>query len=101
MARVPIVSYDLREIYHELGDYKFKLILHPKDFKNGHSLKISCRDASGKAFPLKCETWGRKINFEFSIDKDTPDGVSVIDLELQDNSGKTLKHRISYWVIKP
>lgn len=101
MARAVIVSYDLRDVYHELGVYSFKLVLHPKDFRNGHSLKVSCRDASGKSFPLKHEVWGRKINFEFTVDTDTPDGVSVIDLELQNNSGNRINHRISFWVIKP
>lgn len=95
------VVYNLRETYHELGKYDFKIVLNPKFFKNGHMSELKCVDSDRKNMKFSCEKWGRKINCSFIIDNDVSDGVSIVDMNLKDENGKEYPGRITFWVIKP
>lgn len=100
MATKKFVVFNLREIYHLRGDYSFKIVLDPRHFKNAHNTKISCRDSDGKEMKFTFEPWGRKVNCKFRVDDSVSDGVSVVDMVLSDDSGKSHKDRLTFWVIK-
>lgn len=101
MKNDSFVVYNLRETYHELGEYEFKIVLNPKFFKNGHDSTLLMIDSDGKKMRYSVETWGRKINCSFTIDDTVSDGVSIIDLIVKNSSGKEHKERLTYWIIKP
>lgn len=94
------VVYGIRETYHELGKYEFKIVLSPKYFKNGHTSEILFVDSDGKPMKSSVENWGRKINCSFVIDNTVSDGVSVVKIDLKDGKGKSITGRLSFWVIK-
>jgi len=95
------VLYNLRETYHELGEYEFKVVLDPRSFKNGHLSELTCVDSDGKPMNFEVQKWGRKINCKFIIDKSVSDGVSTVKMTLRDDEGHELAGRTSFWVIKP
>lgn len=95
------VAYNLRETYHELGEYEFKVVLHPKVFKNSHNSELSIVDSDGKPMKFTVKKWGRKINCTFLVDEAVADGVSVARLMMKDEKGETHQGRLSFWVIKP
>lgn len=95
------VLYNLRETYHELGRYEFKIVLDPRTFKNAHLSEVAFRDSDGKTMKFDVQKWGRKINCTFIIDNSVPDGVSVVDMLLKDDDGHEHEGRTTFWVIKP
>lgn len=95
------VAYNLRETYHELGEYEFKVVLHPRVFKNSHESSLSLVDSDGKPMSFVIKKWGRKINCSFTVDENVADGVSVARLEMRDERGEIHQGRFSFWVIKP
>lgn len=95
------VVYGLRETYHELGQYEFKVVLSPKKFRNSHASDLVLFDSSGKPVQFELHKWGRKMNCKFVIDQSVSDGISVAKLSLHDASGNILSTNISWWVIKP
>lgn len=94
------IVYNLREIYHELGSYEFKIVLDPRSFKNCHMSDVSCKDSDGKDMKMTHEKWGRKINCFFTIDGNVSDGVAVVDMKLKDDDGHEVSDRLTFWVIK-
>lgn len=100
-SKQKFVLYNLRETYHELGNYEFKIVLDPRSFKNGHLSELLCLDSDGKPMKFEYEKWGRKINCKFLIDKSVADGVSTIKMNLKDDSGHQHEGRASFWIIKP
>lgn len=95
------IVYGLRETYHELGEYEFKVVLNPKFFKNGHSSSVWMRDSDGKPMNFDVKNWGRKMNFRFSIDSSVSDGLAFVGIDVRNESGVSHQIRFSYWVIKP
>jgi hypothetical protein len=95
------VVYGLRETYHELGQYEFKVVLSPKKFKNSHLSDMTLFDSNGKPMSFELQKWGRKMNCRFVIDQSVADGVSVAKLSLRDPSGNTFSANVTWWVIKP
>lgn len=95
------VLYNLRETYHELGVYDFKIVLDPRFFKNAHLSEVIFTDSDGKLMKFEVEKWGRKINCEFVIDDSVSDGVSTVKMLLKDDEGHSHTSRTSFWVIKP
>jgi hypothetical protein len=95
------VIYNLRETYHELGDYEFKIVLDPRGFENSHTSDISIFDPDGKEISCSIERWGRKMRCNFKIDESIPDGVSVVKIILRDSRKKEQQHFVKFWVIKP
>lgn len=95
------VVYNLRETYHELGTYEFKIVLHPKNFRHGHTSSMTMVDSDGKPMELDVKTWGRKVNCLFKIDKSVADGVSIATLDVIDSKGEKHNMRLTFWIIKP
>lgn len=100
MASSKFVIYNLRETYHELGDYGFKVVLDPKFFRNGHNSRVACVDSDGRTIPVDVKTWGRKVNCTFSIVPTVSDGVAVLTFDLEDDDGHRTQGRASFWVVK-
>lgn len=101
MASKKFVLYNLRETYHELGSYEFKIVLDARFFKNGHLSELSCVDSDGKPMKFNVQKWGRKINCSFIVDNSVADGVSVVKMILKDDDGHEHSDRLSFWIIKP
>ena len=101
VAQQKFILYNLRETYHELGRYEFKVVLDPRFFKNGHMSDLSCVDSDGRPVRFTFEKWGRKINCCFTIDPTVADGVSVVKMNLKDDEGHEHTGRATFWVIKP
>lgn len=95
------VVYDLRETYHELGIYEFKVVLNPKLFKNGHDSVVKMVDSDGRIMDFEVHKWGRKLNFKFTVDQDVSDGVSMVNIYVTDKKGKDHFERLTFWIIKP
>lgn len=95
-----ILLVDLRETYHEIGNFSFKIVLNPKLFKNSHDSEVYAFDPENRDFNLNIEKWGRKINCSFTIDDSTPNGVCVIKLKLIKDGGEEVEETFSFWVIK-
>jgi hypothetical protein len=91
--------YNLRETYHELGVYEFKVVLNQRFFKNSHDSDMTMVDSDGKPMAFSVKKWGRKMNCTFTIDNNVADGVASIRLFL---AGKTQDPpvRLTLWVIK-
>lgn len=95
------VVYGLRETYHELGQYEFKVVLSPKKFRNSHASDLILFGSDGKPMQFELHKWGRKMNCKFTIDQNVADGISVAKLSLLDASGNSLSTNVTWWVIKP
>lgn len=89
--------YNMRETYHELGDYQFKVVLNPRFYKTGHDFRVEMFDSSNRPMKHKFEVWGRKINVAFTIDDSVSDGVAYVNVI----KGNNQLARLTYWVIKP
>lgn len=96
-----LAVYSLREIYHQLGEYEFKIVLNSRFFKSGHGSVVRMFDSDGKEMPIEQSTWGKKINVQFKIDEGVPDGVARIKLHLVPDKGPSFEKHLSYWTIKP
>lgn len=96
-----IVVYNLRETYHELGVYEFKVVLDPKLYKSSHASEAIMLDSDGNQMSFKLNKWGRKMNFTMKIDERVPDGVSVVRLNLVRDDGTRINQMLSFWIIKP
>jgi len=101
VAKKKFVFYNLRETYHELGEYEFKIVLDPKSFRNASLSEVSIKDSDGRGMKFSFEKWGRKINCKFLIDREVPDGVSTITMKLKDDAGHEYNGISRFWVIKP
>lgn len=93
--------YNLRETYHELGEYDFRVVLDAKFFNNSHGSSVSIVNPDGTEIPCNVERWGRKMRCQFRIGESVPDGVSIIKLSLRDSRDREQKHSVKFWVIKP
>lgn len=89
--------YNIRETYHELGDYQFKVVLNPRFYRTGHDFRAEMFDSSNRPMRHVFEVWGRKLNVKFTIDETVSDGVSYVDIFRGDNKIA----RLNFWVIKP
>lgn len=98
MAVKKFQTYGALETYHELGSYKFKIVLNPRFFKVGQGFSVDFIDSENKrSIYHKCDIWGRKLNVQFLISDVVPDGVA---------SCKITRHgvpvgEVKFWVIKP
>jgi hypothetical protein len=95
-----IVS-NIRETYHELGDYEFKVVLSPKHFKSSHSCGFILVDSDGKRIPGEVGRWGRKVIVKFKIDEGVSDGVAALQMSLVLEDGRKINRQLTWWVIKP
>jgi len=93
--------YNVRETYHELGEYEIKVVLSPDSFKNGHLSEFKIVDSDGKPIPCEISKWGRKVNFLFKIDPDVSDGVAAIKMDLVTARERKVYRQVTFWIIKP
>lgn len=93
--------YNLRETYHEFGEYEFKVVLSPRHFKNSHVSEMTLVDSDGKPVRFELKKWGRKMNCTFFIDESVSDGIAVANLILRDDRENEVRGRVQFWVIKP
>ena len=89
--------YNMRETYHELGQYEFKVVLSPRFYKTGHDFKVEMFDSSRRPMNYKMEVWGRKLNVTFDIDHNVSDGVAFVNVY----KGTNQLARLTCWIIKP
>lgn len=89
--------YGLDETYPQLGKFSFKIVLNPRFFKSGQDFDVQLLDSGRNIMRFKLEKWGRKLNIDFVIDNNVPDGVSTVFI----NKGDTEIGRLMFWVIKP
>ena len=97
MAKLPAKYqvYGLHENYIDLGKYQFKVVISPR-FKTGQDFSVKLVDADRKPMIFTVGYWGRKLNVDFTVTKDTPDGLSTGFIE---RSGETIG-QFNFWVIK-
>lgn len=93
-----IVVFDIREIYHELGKFSFKIVFNKK-FKNCFDAKVSIVDSNNNNIDLETQYWGRKINCCFLIDANSPQGVYTLKVKM-DCLNETVNENFNFWVIK-
>lgn len=94
------VVMNLRETYHELGEYEFKVVLSPKHFKSSHVSEFMVVDSDGKEMSTDIGRWGRKVIIKFRIDEGVSDGVSALKMQLVTETGKKYQRNVTWWVIK-
>lgn len=94
------VVLNLREIYHEFGEYDFKVILNERFFKNGHGAEVTMRDSAGNPMKYEAKVWGRKIVCKFTVDDNVAEGRSHVSLAIKNEKGDLVDGRLSFWVIK-
>jgi hypothetical protein len=95
------VVFNLRETYHELGEFEFKIVLNPRNFKNSHLSDLVVTDSSGQSMKYSIKKWGRKINCSFVIDQNSAEGRSHVKLSLRDSKEQLVEGHLMFWVIKP
>ena len=89
--------YNIRETYHELGEYQFKVVLNPRFYRTGHDFRVEMFDSANQPMRYSFEVWGRKLNVKFVVDGGVSDGVAHADIFRGDNRVA----RLNYWIIKP
>jgi len=95
-----MIIFDLRQTYHEMGTYAFKIVLNPKIFKSSHESKIKLIDPDHNEVNLNVEKWGRKINCSFDIDESISNGVCLLEMGFISDKNKKINECLSFWVIK-
>jgi hypothetical protein len=97
MPRLPAkyVIYGLQRNYIELGRYRFKVVISPR-FKTGADFSIELADADRRPMKFGVSYWGRKLNVEFEVTPETPDGLAVGAVL----RGAERVGSFSFWVIK-
>lgn len=90
----------LRETYHEVGNFSFKIILDPNLYKSSHNSHVEFVDSDNNPMKYCVKKWGRKINCDFTIDETVSDGVSSVYIKLEKKDGNMINELIQFWVIK-
>lgn len=68
--------YGLLRNYIDLGKYKIKIVVSPR-FKTGLDFRVDLVDSDRQKMLYETSHWGRKLNVEFEITPDTPDGIAT------------------------
>lgn len=103
MKRTPkkIVSpVSLREVYHLQGEFSAKMIIDPAVSPSIEGVDVEIRNSDGKQMEFTARRWGTKLTVSFEIDQTTPDGVSVIDINMKMKDGRLVRERLDFWVVK-
>ena len=87
--------YGLLRNYIDLGRYKFKVVISPR-FKTGADFSIKLVDADRKPMKFDVNYWGRKLNVEFEVTPETPDGLALGSIF----KGEERVGSFDFWVIK-
>ncbi len=97
MARSPAKYqvYGLLRNYIDLGRYRVKVVVSPR-FKTGADFSVKLVDADRKPMKFEVNYWGRKLNLEFEITPETPDGIATATVI----KGEEPVGTFTFWVIK-
>lgn len=87
--------YGLQENYIDVGKHFIKVVISPR-FKTGQDFKIDIVDSDRNKMSYDVSYWGRKLNIEFEIKKDTPDGLATATVS---RSGEKVG-LFNFWIIK-
>lgn len=90
----------LREVYHTQGDFSAKMIIDPRESPSIETVDVDMRNSDGRPMVFTARRWGTKLTISFKVDRDTPDGVSVIDVRMLGKDGKSKAERFDIWIIK-
>lgn len=94
------VVYNLRQTYHEPGEYEFRVVLDPSVFRDSRGSELSVVDADGRPLTMTVRRWGRKMNCVFVIDDGVADGVVRVVLSLRRDDGTDVRRNVTFWVVK-
>lgn len=97
--RGPIIPVTLKEVYEQTGTYAAKLLISSAFSSTVDAVKVDMRDPDGMSMDMSYKRWGTKLNIEFKITDDTPDGVAIIDIRMT-SAGKETVERFDCWIIK-
>lgn len=87
--------YNLKENYIGVGKHTFKVVISPK-FKTGQDFEVELVNSDRMKMKYAVNYWGRKLNVEFEVDNDTPDGLAVANV----NRSGARVGTFSMWIIK-
>ena len=87
--------YGLLRNYIDLGKYKIKVVISPR-FKTGADFSVKLVDADRKPMKYEVGYWGRKLNVEFEVAPETPDGIAIGTIF----KGEEQIGTFTFWVIK-
>jgi len=76
------------------------MLIDPELSTQVEKVTVSVRNSDGRDMSFSARRWGTKINISFMIDDTTPDGVSIIDIDMSGRSIANVKERFDFWVIK-
>lgn len=93
------IAYNVRETYHELGTFEFKLVFDTTA-ADPSTTDLSILDSDGKPVPFRSRRWGKKLNCSFDITDEVADGVAVVNLSFTTVRGEQRRERLTFWVIK-
>ncbi len=97
-----ISPVSLREVYAERGKYEAKMIIDPDDSPGIDDVDVDVRNSDGLPMKFTAKRWGTKLTINFTIDEETPDGVSIIDVYMRGKirGGQPVRERFDFWVVK-
>lgn len=90
----------LREVYAQTGEFTAKVLIDPRESQGIESVSVDIRDSDGLPMSFSHRRWGTKLTLDFVIDRQTPDGVSLVYLGMRKRDGSMIQERLSFWVIK-
>lgn len=96
MSRPGILVRNVRETYHELGVFEFKVVLDPKRYPDPSEVWVKMVDSDGSPMDFSIRRWGTKLNVTFTVDDRVADGVASLRLGL----GEKQTEMVTYWIIK-
>ena len=91
---------NLRDVYAQMGEYTAKFIIEPRDSSKIDHLEVAMFNSDGVPMNYSFKRWGTKLNIAFSIDSQTPDGISIIDVAMRGRDIGEVRERFDLWVIK-
>lgn len=97
MAKLPAKYqvYGLQRNYIDLGRYKFKVVVSPR-FKTGLDFSVDLSDSDCRKMDYEVSHWGRKLNVEFLVTPNTPDGIATGTVY----RGQEAVGSFTFWIIK-
>jgi hypothetical protein len=87
--------YGLQRNYIDLGKYKIKVVVSPR-FKTGLDFSVDLIDSDRRKMNYEVGHWGRKLNVEFEVTPETPDGIATGTIFRGPESIGTF----TFWIIK-
>lgn len=96
-----IVPVTLREIYPSVGDYNAKFLIKPSVAVTVTGYSVVMKDSDGRLIEsCNAKRWGTKLNIDFTIDENVPDGVAIVEITLKTGRDRTICEKFDLWVIK-